>query len=267
MAMWKTLDPNAAKALSNARIQLHQAAQLAAAFGISYLPKKSDDSHTNLEWIERDSTLASSARDGRRIALRVPDLRLLIGSSSLPLNGRTISGAAQWIRQTLDSLGMEGSQYTLACHYEIPSHPVESGRTFDARQEDLEQLALWYSNAAAQFEMIRSNDSRASNVRCWPHHFDIATLITPSKGKSIGVGMEPGDKYYDEPYFYVNMNPLPPADSLADSLEGGGVWHTKEWVGAVLPGSRLTENRHAQQLQVERFLQSAIDTAKRILTL
>lgn len=266
MATWKAIDPDAAKTLSNARLQLHHAAQLAAAFGISYLPKKPDDSHTNLEWLERDGALASNPLEGKRIALRVSDLRLLIGSSSLPLQGRTISAAAEWIKKTLESAGMDGSKYTLARHYEIPSHPVASGRSFDARNEDLEQLALWYSNAAAQFEMIRSNDSRASEVRCWPHHFDIATLITPSKGTSVGIGLEPGDNYYDEPYFYVNMYPSPSAETLPDSLKGEGTWHTREWGGAVLPGSRLTEDRHSQQSQVEAFLRSAIDTAKRVVT-
>jgi hypothetical protein len=49
-------------------------------------------------------------------------------------------------------------------------------------------------------------------------------------------------------------------------LEGGGMWHTKEWIGAVLPGSRLTSEAESQQLQVKQFLRSAIDTAKRAVT-
>lgn len=266
MATWKPLNPTHAKKLSDARKQLHHAAQLATAFGISYLPKKPDDSHTNLEWIEPDAALASNALEGRRISVRVPDLTLVIGNESLSLRGHTVDRAADWARQQLGREGMDGSKYTLARHYEIPFHPVGNGAKFDARDGDLDQLARWYSNAASSFEEIRARDSQASEVRCWPHHFDIATLITPSDAKSVGVGLEPGDNYYDEPYFYVNMYPAPDAESLPDTLEGDGMWHTDGWTGAVLPGSRLIAEPHRQQSQVQQFLRSAIDTAKRAVT-
>ena len=61
-----------------------------------------------------------------------------------------------------------------------------------------------------------------SPVRCWPHHFDIATLLTIAPGQTIGVGLEPGDGYYDEPYWYVNQYPAPSA-TPGNQLEGGGV--------------------------------------------
>lgn len=261
--MWNSINPNAAKRLADARKQLHHAAQLATAFGISYLPKKPDDSHTNLEWIEANNALASNALDGLRISVRVPDLTLLVENESLALRGNTMNDAADWVRRVLDDTGLDGSKYTLKRHYEIPLHPVASGAKFNASADDLDQLARWYSNAAREFETIRASDSQASEVRCWPHHFDIATLITPSEGKSVGVGLEPGDNYYDEPYFYVNMYPAPDAKSLSDSLEGNGMWHTKEWIGAVLPASRVTPEAQSQQSQVQHFLRSAIDTAKR----
>ncbi len=267
MSNWKPINPDAAKSLGDARKQLHHAAQLATAFGISYLPKKPDDSHTNLEWIESEQALASNALDGKRISIRIPDLAVLIGAKSLPLRDITMESAWEWIRKTLEDSGLDGSRYTLKRHYEIPSHSVDDGAKFDASDGDLDQLARWYSNAAREFEIIRASDSQASDVRCWPHHFDIATLITPAEGKSVGVGLEPGDNYYDEPYFYVNMSPAPDAKALPDSLEGDGVWHTKEWIGAVLPGSRITSDSQSQESQVQRFLRSAIDTAKRAVML
>lgn len=266
MTTWKSVNPAVAGRLSDARKQLHHAAQLATAFGISYLPKKPDDSHTNLEWIERSQALGSNSLDGKRISIRVPDLTLFVEDESLALRGNTLDEAAHWVSRVLDDRGLDGSKYTLKRHYQIPSHPVATGAKFAARGDDLEQLARWYSNAAAEFEAIRATDSHASEVRCWPHHFDIATLITPADGKSIGVGLEPGDNYYDEPYFYVNMHPAPDASSLPDSLDGNGTWHTKEWIGAVLPGSTVTPEVQWQQSQVERFLQSAINTAKRTVT-
>jgi hypothetical protein len=80
-------------------------------------------------------------------------------------------------------------------------------------------------------------------VRCWPHHFDIATLIDVSRGASgeartIGVGLSPGDASYPEPYFYVTPWPAP-ADPALMALPGGGAWHRAGWFGAVLTGSAI----------------------------
>ena len=39
--------------------------------------------------------------------------------------------------------------------------------------------------------------------------------------------VQPGDDFYDEPYFYVNMTPQPPASRVQSRpLRGNGKWHT-----------------------------------------
>jgi hypothetical protein len=79
-------------------------------------------------------------------------------------------------------------------------------------------------------------------------------LVEVAPRKTIGVGMEPGDVYYAEPYFYVNMSPSPTSAPTSE-LAGGGSWHTREWIGAVLPGSRV--GRQDQQEQIATFLEAA----------
>jgi hypothetical protein len=110
-------------------------------------------------------------------------------------------------------------------------------------------------------ESIRKSGRNVSDVRCWPHHFDIAVLIGVAAGRTVGAGMEPGDVYYDEPYFYVNLSPRPAAPPTA-ALAGHGSWHTHEWIGAVLPVSRLGENAVDD---VRAFLNSAIEASRAIL--
>jgi len=260
MTSWKPLDTARAPSLSDARRQLHHAAQLATAFGISFLEKKPDDSHTNLEWIESDGVLASNALNGTRVGLRVSDLTLVVGASACSLLGRTIDDAVDWLTRELRGAGFDASRFTTKRHYDIPHHEVDDGEPFSASPGDLEQLSRWYSNAARVFSDIKTANRNAADVRCWPHHFDIATLLSFAGGKSVGAGLEPGDVYYDEPYFYVNMYPSPKADQLPDSLEGGGKWHTHEWIGAVLPASSITSNGAAQETQVRSFITSAINT-------
>jgi hypothetical protein len=257
---WLDLDPALAATLSDARAQVHHAAQLVAAIGISYLPKADDDSHTNMEWIA--GALASNAVGERpfRVGVRPHPFALVaIGGdaelASYPLNGRTIDDAAAWVRGQVRKLGLDSSRYTLAKHYTIPPHSVDNGAAFDASDAAaFEQLQRWYGDADAVLHGV-AQERQGSSVRCWPHHFDIATLLTLTPGQTIGVGLEPGDVYYDEPYWYVNRSPAP-ASTPGNQLEGAGLWHSREWIGAVLPGSRLW--RDGQQAQVRSFIDSAV---------
>lgn len=162
---------------------------------------------------------------------------------------------------------MDSSRFTLRRHYEIPPHPVDQGRTFDGSDGPaFDEVAKWFANGFTVLNDLAHRTPQSSEVRCWPHHFDIGTLIDAGTGRSIGVGLEPGDDYYNEPYFYVNMSPQPAAERVRSrSLAGGGAWHTTDWIGAVLPGSRL-EKRPGQYSQVREFLDSAITTARQLVS-
>jgi hypothetical protein len=103
----------------------------------------------------------------------------------------------------------------------------------------------------------------ASPVRCWPHHFDIATLLEVAPGKTISLGMEPGDDYWREPYFYASMSPAPTVDAGPSELAGDGLWNTRDWIGAALPASRLT--RAAQRAQIADFIDSAVRACTELL--
>jgi hypothetical protein len=271
-AIWRALDPDQSTKLVDARLQLHHAAQLASAIGISYLLHEPDDSHTNLEWIDEAGALASRPVMGTsliRLAVRFHPFALLVldendePRATMALDGRTISDASQWVREQLAGCGLDADAYTLQKHYTIPSHPVGASGAFDATNAAaFENLARFYADTALVLGELVVDTPNASPVRCWPHHFDIATLIevapvsTTTPQRTISLGMTPGDTYYPEPYFYASMYPSPRADVARLPLEGNGAWHTHEWLGAVLPGSRLAGP--TQQTQVEAFVSSAV---------
>jgi hypothetical protein len=270
--VWRQLDVGRGATLVDARLQLHHAAQLAAAFGISYLPAQPDDSHTNLQWIESLDVLASkpAASPAIRIAVRATPLTVLVldaKASALGtylLDGRTVSDAATWVRAQLTAHGLDATRYTLARHYEIPKHRFGDGAAFESsRPTSFQELASWYSNAAAALEEFVSTASNASPARCWPHHFDIATLIQVAPGQTISLGMAPGDAYYAEPYFYASMYPPPSVNAPRSDLAGNGQWHTHEWIGAVLPAARVSSTN--QRAQIGEFIRSAVDVGKRLL--
>jgi hypothetical protein len=108
-------------------------------------------------------------------------------------------------------------------------------------------------------------------VRCWPHHFDIATLelldgaaADPKHARSVSLGMSPGDASYAEPYWYVNPWPRPEGRPLPALPEGR--WHTESWFGAALLGSQLAGlPAKAQQLRTQAFLVAALKASRDLL--
>jgi hypothetical protein len=275
--MWQPVRPEEAARLTDSRLQLHHAAQFGAAAGISFLPHLPDDSHTNLEWVPALDGLFSRvipAPTAFRVGVRPVKLALvMVTEANRPiaeyqLHGRTITEARDWIRSQINALGADGSRYTLTRPYEIPRHDVAIGESFDASElSRFEELAKWFANGAVMLGSLTRSALAANEVRCWPHHFDMGTLIEVARGRSIGVGLEPGDHYYDEPYFYVNMNPQPAASrTQSRPLWGNGAWHTHEWVGAVLCGSWLGA-ASSQERQTREFLDSAVAACLALLTL
>jgi hypothetical protein len=269
---WRPLRINRAASLGDVRLQVHHAAQLATALGISYLPKQADDSHTNLTWVDALSALVSNpvqARDAIRVGVSVAPFGLVMLANDgtrarLSLDGRTVAEASDWIREHLATFGLDAAKYTLAKHYTIPAHAVDTGGRFDASNSELfDELAAWYADASIVLEEFVARMPHASPVRCWPHHFDIATLIDFGSGKSVSLGMEPGDVYYSEPYYYASTYPRPGVDLERPPLAGNGRWHTHEWVGAVLPASAVGNAQ--QRGQIEAFVDSALTATTELL--
>jgi len=215
------------------RLQLHWAAQAAAGVGRTLLPCQDDDSHTNFAWSdERGALMQGDGRSG----LRLRDLTLLYGDEEFPLAGRTLDDAFRFFEErTGTSLKRPGEATP-------PEHAVSCGAVFTPDFAQLERLAQLYAQAHRELSRIHQP------VRCWPHHFDIATLISLGGGRTIGVGLSPGDGQYPEPYWYVTPYPYP-AERVSKPLPAG-FWNTEGWYGAVLPAS--------SDANVAEFLDAAI---------
>jgi hypothetical protein len=269
---WQPVRPEESTRLSDVRQQCHHAAQFAAAAGFSFLEPQPDDSHASLEWIPSLAGLFSQVVPAQtlfRIGLSPSDFSLVILTENdqpfahYRLHGHTISDATAWIRSQISSLGADSSRYTLKRPYEIPTHAVAVDDDFDASDKiHFEELTRWFANGASTLISFARSVHDASDVRCWPENFDIATRLQATPDRTIGVGLEPGDNYYDEPYFYINMSPQPTAShARSRPLWGRGSWHTQGWVGAVLPGTKLGA-ASAQAEQVREFIDSAVSACR-----
>ena len=271
---WTRLGRVPPSALTDARLQLHHAAQIAVSAAISYVAARSDDSHTALTWIAPLGVLATepiTATRELRIALRVEDLTLHVldekglQTRSFALSGHAVADGHAWLGEVLAQAALDPGRFSERKHYTIPPHPVESGAVFSlGRGAEFRELADYWSNAAGVLVALAQATDGAGPVRTWPHHFDIATLIQlPIGGRTISVGQSPGDDSYAEPYWYVGPNPSPPVTAL-QPLAGSGHWHTQGWVGAALPASDYV-GASDQRLQVTAFIDSAVAASRRLL--
>lgn len=232
------IDPQSSARLVDARLALHWAAQLPAAAGAARLPAADDWSHTALTW--RDGSLHSAVLD-TEVALEVEPFSLRCGADHLPLAGRTMAQALGWLGERLE-LGLH------LLPHELPEHPVADGAPFaDPDPVHLSAIATWYALADSVVRELVQGREGASPVRCWPHHFDLASLIDRGEGRTVGVGMSPGDGSYPWPYFYVTPWPYPPADQLSP-LSRGARWHTEGWTGAVLSGPDVPQEGQRQAI-------------------
>ena len=267
---WRGLGAVAPTALVAARETAHHAAQLLALTGASLVPARSDDSHTSMSWLDDHAALATQLVDAPRpfrIALRLHDVTLLaldargLATAAFPLGGQTRAASLAWLRSRITAAGRDAAALRSSLHYTIAPNPTDDGAPFALPDDGaLPELARWYASASAVLEDVAATTAGASPVACWPHHFDIATLITLPPGgtlRTIGVGMSPGDGSYAEPYYYVGPYPHPTSRPAALSV---GRWHTEGWWGGALRASEIVGagDAAAQAALVRRFIGEGI---------
>jgi hypothetical protein len=264
--------------LVDARLQLHHAADLVSAPARTVLPAAADHGHTNLGWLPPFGALASRDLPGARpirVALALAALELsLVDDSGLkidtyPLSGRTLPEARLWLLEKLELLldrklpaGFDPPRY------DLPPHAVAEGAAFTREPvAAFAELARWFGSADRALAAVVERHPDASEVRCWPHHFDLATLWTAERGedgaatKTVGVGLSPGDENYPEPYWYVTPWPYPERTEFPE-LPGGGQWHLAGFTAAILTATRLLESaagdRHDRVLEFVAAAWSAV---------
>ncbi|HUT51478.1 MAG TPA: hypothetical protein VM325_19290 [Alphaproteobacteria bacterium] len=242
--------------LSTARDLAHKAVQLVTKAARANLTAAPDDSHSNLGWERKRGAFLSQPIMGKTgttvIGFAVSGFELIVIHDGQEIAARKLAGiadtdAAEWLDTQLANTGLAPTAST-TLPYDLPASVERiDAYALDGVAEDLEVLASWFMLAdivlAASVEKNAHLDPGPSPVRCWPHHFDIATYIRLEDGdfetaRGIGVGMSPGDGTYGEPYFYINPWPHLSADTLPE-LPAPGHWHTKGFVGAIATASEI----------------------------
>jgi hypothetical protein len=275
---WQILGRLGASGLRDARLQAHWAVQVLAAAGETFLEPAPDTSHNAMSWDVKQGAFFGrvlSATRPCRVALRVADLTLLVlGADAAPfavlaLPGRTLGEADDFVAEQVQATTRaERARPLVHPRYELEPHPLARGGRFE-RAAGLPELARWYANAESVLRRLERETPSAGEVLCWPHDFDLATLITVEMDRSgepvrtVGAGFSPGDRFVAQPYWYVSHAPSTERCKDLPALEAGE-WFSEGWLGAVLRGEALVAAGGAseQQARLEAFFTSAISASR-----
>ena len=273
---WERLGRVPLEALGPSLMHMHWAAQPLSWFGEAYAPHRADYGQRALTWdrgpgVSTARMISAASDDGIRLGVTFASSRYQILDPSgtvaaeKALAGSTLAELTKWIGTSAGRVGLDPGRFVPLSTGKVPPAAVADGAPFGGGDtEGLAELARCFGNADAALEDVRGRYPAAGPVWTWPHHFDMATLLTvledpdPERTRSVGVGLSPGDVSYAAPYFYVTPWPYPDPADLPDLPVGS--WHREPWVGAVLQGSDILEagDAVAQADRVARFLDAAV---------
>jgi hypothetical protein len=252
-----TFDRTPPADLGAARPDAHQAAQLVATAGITLLDADPQFHFSSTTFDPATERLVGALLPTDvHTSLHLPSLTLAVGNVSRSLREGPMADHAAWLAA---QLGAELVWPT----WDLPTGPTLDYAGFTASDEQLAALTRWFAASHAALDRFVPGVGDASDIRVWPHHFDIARLVTladdaadPEASRTVGIGMTPGDGGIAEPYLYVTPWPYP--ETRSTPALPAGRWNTEGWYGAVLEASDVPG-----QAGVDAFLRVAFDHARR----
>ncbi len=280
MPSWRPLSGVDIAQLGEARLQAHYAVQWLAKLARAAVPAQPDDSHTSLGWDDGlDGFVTHPLHDGARLGLRLRDLTLTAEGGeagrperTFPLIGHSDAEAREWMGLAFMPSRLEVRSLDAPPPYAMPPHSIAQGARYGGADiiPALGELAAWFANGRNAVEKVRramlghGHDAPVPAPRCWPHHFDLATLTSfplPRRATTayVGAGLSPGDRYYGEPYFYLSVYPAPDPSALP-KLPPLGHWHVEDFTGAVATATAILASARPEA-DTDAFLAAALEAA------
>lgn len=240
--------------------QLHLLTQIIAKANRTFVPKKEDDSHTNLSYDELGDRILghwiNTDNGDIIVGLNLSSLSIeVISSSNQSLSststiGKTISTIEGEVAEALQSVGLDINGFTNDLHFEIPDYSIAKDEMAAISVASLEEWRQIRSLANQQNQFVLDFLAQHGEIRIWPHHFDTGIYVTPTERLGIGFGLAMGDSMEPSPYLYTSGYGLKGEFQYTDlpTLEHGRWEIGEHWRGAVLPISAIL-NMNAEDAQ------------------
>ena len=272
---WRPVGSIDPRELGQGRHQAHNAVQWLARMARSYIEPAEDDGHTALDWVASDDALVTKEiAPDIVLEFRLPELIMQFKeggkrvSHQFDMDDRSPAEAEAWLLVELLHRGVDRDKLSKDLPYSLPGMMVGDAVHYNRLETEasLRELAQWYANGASAIDAVCKEFGAADGptVVCRPRYFDLVGSVPQSNGGGqssvVKVGFAPGDGHYGEPYFYVVAEPELDAADLPELPEVGH-WHTKDFVGAILPASSIVECK-LEGDDVVAFLRAAVSAAR-----
>ncbi|WP_298900275.1 hypothetical protein [uncultured Psychroserpens sp.] len=238
---------------------MHLAAQYLATAAISFIPKKDDDSHTNLGWVNH-ALETHPFPNGDKLGLNYEHFSLEWKYSNgntehLLLNNLKHKEIVEWISQMAAKNDLRNS-YAYNLHYELPYPPISETTSFAiTNQNELNHLIKNRDLAQYVISNVLEANHYKSPIRIWPHHFDTGAFINVTEKRSIGLGMATPDTIINDYYFYISgYNGHQPIDVTITNSSTKKTYYNDGWQGFAMSISELDKSSAID------FCQTAINT-------
>jgi hypothetical protein len=250
--------------------KLHVISQLIAKANRSFIPKKDDDSHTNLYFDHLGKRIAgrwiktSSSRVLFSFNLELFQFEWIDGSykkiDSISLKNHALKEIEDHSEEVFKSLGLNTGGLKADLHYEIPSYSFSDKELSSINENDIHNWIEYRELVNNSCHSILGYLNATSEVRIWPHHFDTGIYAPTDLDIGIGFGLAMKDSLSDSPYFYlsgyaaegkINFSKLPELSH--------GKWQVGEhFKGAVYP-LNSKDSLSAIKENLDRFIKEALN--------
>lgn len=230
---------------------MHLLCQLLAKAGRSFVPKQSDDSHSNLYFdaIGRRINTHFFAAPHQSLAL---SLNLDIATYEwldkrqqteviVSYNGKTTAETEAELAAGVVAKGLSAGDYSEELHFEIPDYGLTHKPLVAPSTEAIEQWRYYRRLANQAGTALLGYLQANGQPRIWPHHFDTGTYSIIDEHVGIGYGLAMQDTIVSSPYFYIAgyaQNGEVDYEQAADLTHGHWI-KEGHWKGAVLPVTAL----------------------------
>jgi len=241
---------------------IHQLSQILAKLGRSLVPRKDDDSHTNLYWEPLEQRIL-----GRWIStlegLLLPAINLESTTfqwlskqmevvEEVSLLYRNYYEAENLVEEISSAIGIEKKDIMAPLHFEIPDYPFKNIQINELEKRSLSEWSYIRSLANHILKDISECVQREVEVRIWPHHFDTGIYFQWNNDLGIGSGLAMEDDLAGAPYFYISAySGHGQVDYSKASALSNGKWIKEgSWKGGILPINELVPESSIQTLKV-----------------
>jgi hypothetical protein len=238
---------------TNTDQRIHLLSQLIAKVNRTFVPKKEDDSHTNLyfdsigkriygRWFEANTERLVFSLHLTTLHFELLNDQLEVLSSVLAI-GKTIAEIEETVEKEVTQLGISAAGLKLPLHFEIPQYKFTSHPIQPIDQQKLIEWCGYRSIANQVCNDLLGLAQTPGEIRIWPHHFDTGIYFEPNKKIGIGFGFAMEDSMVGAPYLYISGYPKDRTIIYQNApTSENWQWEISEnWKGCVLPLPKLKD--------------------------